>query len=221
MTNAVRWEIELPQGPGRAMGAPRPKATLVYGEARRRLAIPLALGRSLAGAEGETLRATDEEALLEEVSEREASIAWEWLLKTLNRRDLTAREARDRLRREGYGDRAIAAAVDRAVELGFISDLRYAETFARQRMAAGWGRQRIVRELERRGVDVSRIDGWAEAHFDPEEEALRAREALSRRGVPERDPYGKLVRFLVGRGFDYAVAKAAAAERIDGDEDAR
>lgn len=211
------WDVELPERTRRGMGAPKPQATLVYGEERRRLPVALSLGRVLLRERGTTFDPQSAPELLDAVHEREAALAWEWLVAALNRRDLTRDEARERLRREGYGPGSIDSAVNRAVESRFIDDLRYADTFTRQRKAMGWGRARIERELARRGVRVADVDGWSEAHFDSGDEAERAREVLLRRSVPERNPYEKLVRFLVARGFDYAVAKAAAAERIDGD----
>lgn len=215
------WDVELPERTRRAMGAPKPKATLVYGEERRRLPVALSLGRALLRERGAAFDPQSAGELLDAVYEREAALAWEWLVAALNRRDLTCDEARERLRREGYGPRSVDSAVERAVANRFIDDLRYADTFASQRKAMGWGRVRIERELARRGVRVADVEGWSEEHFDREDEAERARAVLARRRIPERNPFEKLVRFLVGRGFDYAVAKAAAAERIDGDgEDA-
>ena len=216
-SNDFFWDVELPKSAKRSMGAPKPKATLVYGEERTRLPVALSLGRALIRDREDSLDPRDAGELLEAVSERESTLAWEWLLKALNRRDLTAREARERLGREGFGARSVDVAVERALENRFIDDRRYADVFASQKAAQGWGRLRIERELERRGVPVSEVEGWSEGRFDREGELERAREALARRSVPERNPYEKFVRFLVARGFDYETAKAAARDRIDAD----
>ena len=44
--------------------------------------------------------------------------------------------------------------------------------------------------------------------------SARAREALERKRVPEKNAYPKLVRFLVSRGYSLSVAKDAVSARL-------
>ncbi len=221
----LAWDVTLPESTKRRMGAPKPKATLGYGEDERgdgfakSLPVALCVARALIRARDGGFEPEGPGELLDEVSRLEERLSWEWLIKALNRRDLTSKEASDRLRREGFGQRSITVAVTRAQESRFIDDRRYAETFTRQRIDQGWGRRRIERSLRERGIDTDSIDGWVEAHFSSESELERASHALERKCVPLRNPYEKLVRFLVSRGFALSTARAAVSKRLDDEGD--
>lgn len=217
MNEEFSWEVVLPQR-GASLGGQPPKASVrVCGSDAgiEYVPIPASVGRSLArlqaSGEHEVSCGQDLYALIAKTTKR---VARERVSRLIERRDYAKREVRERLRREGFDRAVIDEVVDRAVETGLVSDERFADAFIRGKVSAGWGMDRIVRELSRRGVDVSDLKDWPYAYLDPEDEYARAVEAASKKTVRNPNAYAKLVRFLVGRGYSYGVATRAAKETL-------
>ncbi len=141
------------------------------------------------------------------------------LTSMVDRRDYSSKEAADRLLCAGYPRAVVDDVCARAREGRLLDDVRFAEAFIRSKVYSGWGLRRIEQELSRRGVDASSVAGWPDDFLEGESELDRAWELVSRRSVPARNPYEKTVRYLVGRGYSYDVAKRCAARLLeDGDE---
>ena len=132
----------------------------------------------------------------------------------MGRRDYSARELSERLRRDGYASSVVEEIVSRACEVGIVDDARYGAAFARSKVLAGWGSVKIERELARRGVATSDIPGWPEEFLSPDDERERARSLASRRRLTGRNDYAKIVRFLCGRGFALDLASSVARETL-------
>lgn len=218
---AFSWKVELPDHKRKAYPASGGRALLSWADGHSR-PIAAATGRALRKAEREGFAPSSSEELQVKLEALDAEQAWSWLLASLNRRDLSHKEAVERLSRKGFGQKAALAAVERAERLRLMGDARYLEVFTRQKVAQGWGRRRIERALEEKGIDARGQEGWADAHFSVESEIERAQALLRRRSLPERNAYEKWVRFLAGRGFDFGVAKEAVRaelRRRDGEDD--
>lgn len=214
----VGWETAVP---GRASGPARARrATLAIelasGE-REDLRLPVAVGRRLLAA-GATAPSTRRElaALLGEVS---LSCARARLVDLLGRRDYTSAELSGKLAEEGYPDDVSRRAVAWARECGMVDDARYGAAFARAKAICGWGRIKVERELERRGVSVEDVEGWPEEFFPDDDQRARALALASRRRLTGRNDFQKVARFLCGRGFPYAVAVDVAREVCRGESD--
>lgn len=139
---------------------------------------------------------------------------WKRVQAIIDKKDVSPNELKNRLSREGYTLRVAEDAVERAKQCGLIDDARYAEVYIHSKIRAGWGRNRIERELEERGISVSAIPGYPQEFFSNDSELARADVALSKKRIPDRDPYQKLVRFLIGRGFSTSVSQAAVRKRL-------
>jgi regulatory protein len=75
------------------------------------------------------------------------------------RRERTIAELRTCLERKRVGPVAIDAAVEQLCEAGLLDDARYARRFAEdKRELERWGRERIARDLHRRGVPPELIE---------------------------------------------------------------
>ena len=127
----------------------------------------------------------------------------------LNRRDYSRSELAAKLREAGYHPSVADEVVARFVEVGLLDDGRFAELFARSKAAVGWGRIKIERELARRGVDATQLEGWPSDYLE-EDESETAFALASRRRLSGKNDFQKLVRFLCGRGFPMGVAMDAA-----------
>lgn len=137
------------------------------------------------------------------------------VIEMLSRRDHATGEVRDKLERYGFSLSAIDYAIDRATSLHYLNERRFCVYFIEERKRRGWGQRKIENELKRRHVSIDEIPGYPEEYFAVEDDLERATALLSKRSVPETRSFEKLVRFLMGKGFSYAIAADAAKARID------
>ena len=181
--------------------------------------IPAPVGRRLSQLRGSGQGEPGSRAeLLHLVRELSLSCGRSRVEDLLNRRDFSSSELSERLQREGFSADASATLVERAVSCGLVDDARFAASFARSKVLAGWGRLRIERELERRGIEVADVPGWPEEFFSPDDERARARALASRRRLTGKNDLQKTVRFLCGRGFAYGLALEVARDVVQGKE---
>lgn len=102
-------------------------------------------------------------------------------------------------------------------ERGYLDDARFANQFVRDQAAArGWGKERLRKELRRRGVAGAQIESaLADAKDDAALDDTRAARAVAekwRRTHAARDPQRdrqRLYGFLARRGFSPDVIRAA------------
>ena len=92
----------------------------------------------------------------------------------VERRDYSRKEVADKLAEDGYSHSCIDRVVERACSCRLVDDARFADVFIRTKVYAGWGAARIARELARRGVDVSSVEGWPHEYLVLEDEAAAA-----------------------------------------------
>lgn len=207
------WDVELPERGSASLGGRRPLATLVVTSSthgQERISVPKAVGRrlaSLADSDGEQPESRAE--LLYRVRSISLELARSKAEDLLNRRDYSSSELAAKLREAGYHPSVADEVAARFVEVGLLDDKRFAELFARSKAAAGWGRIKIERELARRGVDATQLEGWP-FDFLEEDESETAFALASRRRLSGKNDFQKLVRFLCGRGFPMSVAMDAA-----------
>jgi regulatory protein len=173
-----------------------------------------------------------EERQRELLQEDEPNRAREAAFAMLTRREMSARELTGKLSTQGISETAASTTVEWLSANGYVDDRRFAAMFAADRLKAGWGRQRIVSELMRKGIDRDTLtgDGWAEllearGVTDSTEQVV----ALVRRRFASQldsDPVGaknRISGFLSRRGHDWdtisAVLKALkqGADTVDGD----
>jgi regulatory protein len=160
--------------------------------------------------------------LAERIDAAEPRLARERAYRLLAYRDRTAHELRERLTDDGYPPPVAATLVADLTRVGLVDDDRFARTNARTLATVrGFGRGRIVRELEARGVDPGlALAAVAEAlpAEDEEASALRLAQALAAR--PSAD-VGRVATRLARKGFAPAIALRAARQAVgesaDGD----
>lgn len=109
------------------------------------------------------------------------------------------------------GDSATAEElVAKLVANGFVSDLRYASAFAREKASlTGWGPVKIRFALSAKRIDREVIDE-ALGEIDAEKADAKLERLLeAKRRSLEGDPQGrlKLIKFALSRGYDYDTVK--------------
>lgn len=147
------------------------------------------------------------------IDEAERPLANDRALGYLSYRDRSAREVLDRLTGDGYPPELAQVTVSRLEDLALIDDERFAHTWARSRARAGFGSRRIAHELRERAVAEELAHAAVtEACGDP---LTSAREALHGKTASTHAERERLMRKLVQRGFDFAVAREAVAPPQD------
>ena len=122
----------------------------------------------------------------------------------LSRREYSRRELGEKLRRLGSEDDAkVDEVLDYLEEKGYLSNERFAEQFLRAK-ASRYGQSRLRMELRQRGLSGEEIDRAIEGLAGSEED--RAWSVWEKRvsSYPE-DQKAKQIRFLMSRGFSYAI----------------
>ena len=214
-TGGVGWDVVMPAR-GSRPGSPARVVFDCPGMPAR--AVPSAVGRRLARLLREGKAPEAGERLDVVVDELVDQCARERVEQLVSRRDYSAEELGTRLRRDGSPGDVVDRRVCRARESGVVDDARYAASFVRSKVLAGWGSVKIERELSRRGVEASEIPGWPEEFLAPDDERARASALASRRRLTGKNDYQKLVRFLCGRGFALGLATSVARETLSGAE---
>lgn len=99
------------------------------------------------------------------------------------------------------------------VEEKYIDDKRYAEAFVRDKYRFNkWGRIKIAQGLRMKGIDNGTVNKAMELIDEAEylhilRELIKAKRK-SIRGKSDYEVNGKLIRFAIGRGFEFAAIRS-------------
>ena len=141
-------------------------------------------------------------------------------LRILNYRFNSEAELRRKLRAKKFEKDDIEAAVARLHKEKWLDDERFAGAFVRTRANKRVGKLRIRRELQAAGVSESAAVKAIAENVDPEREreslqalcARRVRVLVRRHGAGYLDSdeaHAKLTAYLIGHGYDSALAREA------------
>ena len=136
---------------------------------------------------------------------------WEYACRVLARREHSVGELRRKIEEKWPGQSETEEVLLRLVERGLLSDVRFARSFVRSRVARNQGPLKIRLELKRRDLDGPDIDAALEDYVDSWTDlAIRW---LFRQGVDPSDykSRAKYYRRLLNRGFTHDQAMKALA----------
>ncbi|MDY2778199.1 MAG: regulatory protein RecX [Collinsella sp.] len=185
---------------------------------QERIDLPVRVARAL---KDECPLSGDRDAVVSSIRSIEERVCFAVLVDALSRRDHSSRELEEKLSLQGYRSPCVHHAIERAKDARFLDDTRFARYFIEERKRRGWGRMRIERDLRTRGIDPSLLlPGYPEEFFDFDDDLERALMVLGRKAIPATNPYPKLMRFLMGKGFSASIASDAVKRVLyaDGDE---
>ena len=117
------------------------------------------------------------------------------------------------MKRWGVADDAARKVLSRLQSERFIDDSRYAEAFVRDKYRFNkWGRIKIVQGLRMKGIDSATVNEAMEVIDEAEylhilRELIKAKRK-SIRGKSDYEVNGKLIRFAIGRGFEFAAIRS-------------
>ena len=144
----------------------------------------------------------------------------------LNRKSHTEKEVKDYLLRKGYEEDESSEAVRRLKEYGFLNDLAYAKLYFEYGFEKGRGKDRIVRELARKGVSRDTIEqAYDDLEDIPNEDEMArqiAAQLLSEAGKePNEMTYeekqklqARIARRLASRGFSGSICWSTARDAV-------
>ena len=127
----------------------------------------------------------------------------------LNYRAHSRKELADKLKQKtGCGDAELNEVLDRLEELGFLNDRTYAAAVVRSCARKGYGAQRALSELSRRGIPKElREEALAEM---PETDGTLERLIRAKLKNPsDRDEVRKVTAAMVRRGFSWDESRRA------------
>jgi len=139
----------------------------------------------------------------------------------LARRDHTRRELSGKLRRKGFSPRAVALAVRRCLDLGYLDDARTAGHMAADLVRRGYGPLKIRQTLIQKGLDDALIEQALSGVSRGDDLILAARRMLEKkrnRLDRETDAWKRrqlACRYLAGRGFSMDVIDRVVADGFD------
>lgn len=218
MSGAPTIEISLPDKKIQSLGRYKPKGLVVMSSGLREdsFRVPVAVARHLLKLQGEDeLEVSTFAELRSLISTVSADCAFKRLLSLIDKRDYSSLEADEKLRLDGYPEDIRVDAVGRAKEYGLINDVRYGEFYVRGKVSAGWGMQRIQRELERKGIDIETVPGWPDEYFSDEQDFERALAIASRKHLTGKNDFQKIMRLLASKGYSSSISYRVAQKILD------
>jgi len=125
-------------------------------------------------------------------------------VRLLSRREHSAFEIRDKLRKRDFDEKEIAQAIVELQQGGWLSDERFAEAYIRMRQLKGFGPIRIAIELNERGVEEAIVDNYLHASDDDWQQILTEQYQKKYRNkvIEDYNDKAKRIRFLQYRGFN-------------------
>ena len=161
-----------------------------------------------------------EERLAEIQMESEKQTALDKALTHISDSRKTEKQVRDCLAGKGYLPAVIAWVIERLQGYGFVNDAEYAEAYT-ENVAKRKGARLIRMELRGKGVADEEIDAALDClDEETQEEAAKAILQKYMRGKTCDQPtLQKAYRYLMSKGYDYEVAKAALASLGDVEEE--
>lgn len=175
--------------------------------------VPTAVAKRLIKRKKEGLFLSSIEELNACIDEFEHTLIRDTIAWYINKRDYSSSELSHKLRDKGYKESIVAQGISWAISIGLIDDTRVADSFIRSKLQQGWGARKISYELTHKGIDPHTLAGWPEAYISRGDELERARALAEKKlRIPSKDPYVKIVRALVSKGFSSSIAYQIARE---------
>lgn len=145
------------------------------------------------------------ETLDRQLAKIEPRLARDRSLRLLGYREYSRSELSQRVQDEGYAAPIVSEVVRSLEAVGLVDDARFAQYWARSRVAQCRGRHGIELDLASRGIEPRVIAEVLDEHCPIEGELTRARAivGLGPRTHKERE---KALRMLLSRGFSAGVA---------------
>ena len=147
------------------------------------------------------------------VDKQDDAAAQHYAVGLLTRREYSATELRQRLQRKGFATEVIDNVLEALRSQGWQSDVRAMAQRYRHARQSGHGPLRLQADLRQRGLSAAVSDAddsvKLDVDIDWQSVALSATQKKFPKGFPDSKTEQRAIRFLSGRGFDYATIRQA------------
>jgi regulatory protein len=154
---------------------------------------------------------------------QDGEAAREAALRLLAVRARSRRELHDRLRRKSFDETTVASVLDALEAVGLVDDTAFARAWADERARLRpIGPARLRHELYQKGIERELVERTVAETYTGDRELELARQAAERktaRAVTTPVQQGRLLRFLLGRGFSREVVAQVVRETDRAGED--
>ncbi|WP_439690488.1 regulatory protein RecX [Curtobacterium sp. SP.BCp] len=144
-------------------------------------------------------------------------------MRALGRRAVSTSEMRKTLTQHDLDPDVVEGEIERLTRVGLLDDVALAtELVDRLHERKGLGRQGVVAELRRRGIDQVAIDAALDAAADDQDDEfvraldLAAKRAGQLRGLDRATAERRLSGFLMRKGYGSGVVRIAVERALDG-----
>lgn len=155
-----------------------------------------------------------EDRLAEIQAESEKNTAYTKVLKLISTRFKTQKEVEIYLKEKGYLPATIYYVISKLNDYNMIDDRQYAINFANTHKNT-FGKLKIKNALLSKGVKESVIDEILQDNFDQTEEIQKLAEKYMRSKKDTPENYVKLIKYLIGKGFEYEAIKSALKREVE------
>ncbi len=144
--------------------------------------------------------------------------AYNYCIKLLARREYSQCELNTKLTRQHVGNEVIVACLSRLISDNYQSDERFTEMFVRTKVSQRYGEKKIRYELQQKGINEELINHYLplyEADFLDNAICLIKKKISAEQKASaylDRKNKAKIIRFLLGKGYDYQVIQQAFNE---------
>ncbi len=130
--------------------------------------------------------------------------AYDKAIQLLARREHSQFELNQKLIRKGYSEEETAPALESLVKKGWLSDYRFTEAWIRHRIRGGFGRLKILSELNQKGIAPDLASNCIQ-QADVDWFALALKVRLKKYPKPWSDykEKAKQYRYMLSRGFEH------------------
>lgn len=163
-------------------------------------------------------QAVDVKRLSEIQMESEKSDALDKALGYISAVQKTEKQVRDYLAEKGYLSDVAEYVLEKMRDYGFLDDGAYAESYAGSAVKRK-GARLIRMELKSKGIADEHIDAAVNGLEGEEETAKRLLEKYMRGKPCDKASLYKAFRYLMGKGFDYEVSRAALSAYGDTEDE--
>lgn len=144
-----------------------------------------------------------------------------YALKYISYRPRSEKEVIDKMTQNGYENELIEYAINEMKRFGYLDDKQFALMFTRDKInIKQFGKQRLIAELYKKGINRNIIDEVIDKLIEPDEEFERALAfAKKKLRMYRNDEYiakkRKLSNTLAGRGFNYDIISKVINEVLN------
>lgn len=132
----------------------------------------------------------------------------------VNVRERSLLEIRKRLERANFTLEEIKDAIETSLRCNLVSNRRFASAYIRGKTHLGWGKSKIIQNLQKEGISEEDILACSDDFPSQEDEYQRAFQILAKRPSNAKNKYQSYLRRLISKGYTFDMANKVVHDFI-------